>query len=245
MLYGNISSGSNKILIMNKAINVAVADDHGLLREGIVALLKTMPEINFVGQVASGEEAVNFAREHAPDVFLMDIVMRGMSGIEATRWIKEQTPKVKVILISSQVSKDFISAGIKSGIDGYLDKDTDAQTLQEAIKTVINGERYFSPEVTALVFQDFYLKEKEGKGLPSAKATGLSKREEEVLIHIAHGRSLKEIADELFISTKTVETHKSHIQDKLGLTNTAQLVKWAIEHDLIEVKRSNPGSSKP
>lgn len=223
---------------MSDTIRLAIADDHALLRQGIVSLLEKAEGISIIGEMSSGEEAVNFANEHTPDVFLLDIVMAGMTGIEATRWIKEQTPQVKIILISSEVSKDFISAGIKSGIDGYLNKNVDQKTLITAIKTVIKGERYFSPEVTALVFQDFFLKEKEGKGLPSKKKTGLSKREEEVLTLIAHGKSLKEIADDLFISIKTVETHKLHIQDKLGLTNTAQLVKYAIEKDLIEVKKS-------
>jgi len=222
---------------MNKLIKVAIADDHGLLRQGIISLLQKMEGIEMIGEMASGEEAVNFAQEHHPDVFLIDIVMRGMSGIEATRWIKEQTPGVRIILISSEVNKDFISTGIKSGIDGYLNKDVDAETLLSAIKTVMKGERFFSPEVTALVFQDFYLKEKEGKGLPSKKTTELTKREEEVLTLIAHGKSLKEIADELFLSVKTIETHKLHIQDKLGLSNTAKLVKYAIENNLIEITK--------
>jgi DNA-binding NarL/FixJ family response regulator len=222
---------------MDKPIRVAIADDHGLLRQGVISLLLKMDGVEMVGEMASGEEAVNFAQEHHPDVFLIDIVMRGMSGIEATRWIKEQTPGVRIILISSEVNKDFISTGIKSGIDGYLNKDVDAETLLSAIKTVIKGERFFSPEVTALVFQDFYLKEKEGKGLPSKKTTELTKREEEVLTLIAHGKSLKEIADELFLSVKTIETHKLHIQDKLGLSNTAKLVKYAIENNLIEITK--------
>ena len=222
---------------MNKPIKVAIADDHGLLRQGVISLLQKMEGVEMIGEMASGEEAVNFAQEHHPDVFLIDIVMRGMSGIEATRWIKEQTPGVRIILISSEVNKDFISTGIKSGIDGYLNKDVDAETLLNAIKTVVKGERFFSPEVTALVFQDFYLKEKEGKGLPSKKTTELTKREEEVLTLIAHGKSLKEIADELFLSVKTVETHKLHIQDKLGLSNTAKLVKYAIENNLIEITK--------
>jgi DNA-binding NarL/FixJ family response regulator len=114
---------------MTNAIRVAIADDHRLLRQGVLSLLQKMDEIEVIGEVASGEEAVNFAQEHHPDVFLMDIVIRGMSGIEATRWIKEQTPGVRIILISSEVNKDFISTGIKSGIDGYLDKDVDAETL--------------------------------------------------------------------------------------------------------------------
>lgn len=221
----------------SKSIKIAIADDHGLLRQGIEALLKKMDNVEVIGSMSSGEEAVNFAREHNPDVFLLDIVMRGMTGIEATRWIKEQNPESKIILISSEVSKEYISAGIKSGIDGYLNKDVDQQTLFTAIQTVLKGERYFTPEVTALVFQDFFLKEKGGKGLPSKKTSILSKREEEILTLIASGKALKEIAEELFISNKTVETHKLHIQDKLGLTNTAQLVKYAIEHGLIELNK--------
>lgn len=220
---------------MSKPIRVAVADDHALLRKGIISLLEKSENVLVVGEMSNGEEAVNFVNENPPDVFLLDIVMAGMTGIEAARWIKEQTPQVKIILISSEVNKDFISAGIKSGVDGYLNKDIDQKTLTTAIQTVVKGERYFSPEITALVFQDFFLKEKEGKGLPTKKKTSLSKREEEVLIMIANGKTLKEIAEELFISVKTVETHKLHIQEKLGLTNTAQLVKYAIEKKLIEV----------
>lgn len=223
--------------MVNKLIKIAIADDHGLLRQGIEALLKKMDNVEVIGSMSSGEEAVNFARENNPDVFLLDIVMRGMTGIEATRWIKEQNPESKIILISSEVSKEYISAGIKSGIDGYLNKDVDQQTLFTAIQTVLKGERYFTPEVTALVFEDFYLKETQGKSSPAKKTTVLSKREEEVLTLIANGKALKEIAEELFLSIKTIETHKLHIQDKLGLSNTAQLVKYAIEHNLIELTK--------
>ena len=223
---------------MSKRVKVAIADDHGLMRQGLISMLENVDNIEVVGNVDSGEGAVNLANELSPDIFLMDIVMRGMTGIEATRWIKEHNPKIKIILISSEVSKDFITAGIKSGIDGYLPKDTDKETLLAAINSVIKGDRYFSPEITALVFKDFYLKEKDGKGLPTKKTQELSKREEEVLTLIANGKSLKEVADELFISIKTVESHKMHIQDKLGLTNTAQLVKYAIEHGLIELNKA-------
>jgi len=224
---------------MSNSIKVAIADDHALLRQGLISLLEKAEGITIVGEMSSGEEAVNFASKHTPDVFLLDIIMTGMTGIEATRWIKEQSPQVRIILISSEVNKDYISAGIKSGIDGYLNKNVDLKTLVAAIHTVIKGERYFSPEIMALVFQDFYLKETKGKGLPSKKKTILSKREEEVLILIANGRSLKQIAGDLFISVKTVETHKLHIQDKLGLANTAQLVKYAFEKGLIEVRKDN------
>ncbi len=225
---------------MGQRIRVLIVDDHGLMRQGLVSMLGDVEDIEIIGTADSGESAVNIANEQSPDVLLMDIVMKGMTGIEATRWIKEQNPKIKIVLVSSEVSKDFITAGIKSGIDGYLPKDSDKETLLNAIHSVMRGERHFSPEITALVFQDFYMKEKDGKGLPTKKSNELSKREEEVLIEIAKGKSLKEIADILFISVKTVETHKSHIQDKLGLANTAQLVKYAIEHELIELNKKKP-----
>ena len=218
---------------MTEKIRVAIIDDHTLMRHGIRSLLENLEEIAVVATASSGEEAVTLLTTHSPDVFLMDILMRGMNGIEATRWIKEQEPKAKIILLSSEVNKDFIAAGIKAGINGYLPKDSTKETLIAAIRTVMKGERYFSEQITSLVFTDFYLKEKEGKGLPRKKTRDLSNREEEVLVLIASGKSLREIADELFISVKTVETHKQHIQDKLNLKNVAQLVKFAIENKLV------------
>jgi len=219
--------------MLSSKTQIAIVDDHALLRQGIRSLLENLEDIEVIATTSSGEEALALVSTQCPDVFLMDIMMKGMSGIETTRWIKEQNPKVKIILISSEVSKEYIAAGIKAGINGYLPKDSSKEVLIDAIHSVMKGERYFSPEVTSLVFQDFYLKEKDGKGLPRKKTKELSKREEEVLTLIASGRSLREAADELFISVKTVETHKQHIQDKLGLKNTAQLVKYAIDNKLI------------
>lgn len=218
---------------MDEKILVAIADDHALIRHGIALLLAEDPEIQVVASVSSGEDAVNVANNRPPNVFLLDIVMKGMSGIETTRWIKDQNPNIKIILLSSEVSKEFISEGMKMGIDGYLLKDCTKEMLLDAIRSVMRGEKYFSPEVTNLIFRDFYLKETAGKGLPAGQVKDLSKRETEVLVLIASGKTIKEIADHLFISPKTVETHKVHIMDKLGLTNTAQLVKYAIENKLV------------
>jgi len=219
-----------------KKIRILLVDDHSLMRDGMASLLRQVEDFEVVGSLGSGEDAVNQISEINPDVLLMDIFMKGMSGIEATRWIKEQNPSVKIILISMESNKENISAGIKSGIDGFLPKNADKESLLAGIRSVMKGERYFSPEITALVFEDFYLKQKDGKGLPGKKVTELSKREEEVLIHIANGKSLKEIGEELFISVKTVETHKSNVLDKLGLSNTAQLVRYAFEHNLVGIK---------
>jgi DNA-binding NarL/FixJ family response regulator len=162
--------------------------------------------------------------------------MRGMTGIEAARWITDINPNIRIILISAEANKEFIAAGIKAGIAGYVLKDIDKEALINAIRTVIKGERYFSPDVMTIVFQDFYAQEKVEK-IPGAREikTDLTKRELEVLTLIAHGKSLKQIADELFINIKTVETHKLNIQGKLNLTNTAQLVRYAIENKIINL----------
>ena len=129
---------------MAAKIRVAIVDDHGLLRQGIHSMLKDLDTIEVVGAASSGEEAVTLLSTLTPDVFLMDIVMRGMTGIEATRWIKEQSPETKIILISSEVSKEYIAAGIKSGANGYLPKDSARETLIDAIHSVVSGKNYFS-----------------------------------------------------------------------------------------------------
>jgi DNA-binding NarL/FixJ family response regulator len=218
---------------MKNKINIVVVDDHSLLRQGIVSLLQDIEDFNIVHQLSSGEEAINLPPSSNIDVFLMDILMRGMNGIEATRWIKENDPKVKVILISSEISKEYIAAGIKSGIDGYLPKDVGKDELTNAIRQVINGTRYFNKEITDLVLEDLYSQKQEiKKDITRKRSDALTKRENEILALIASGKNLKAIADQLFISVKTVETHKLNIQDKLGLENTAQLVRYAMENNI-------------
>jgi DNA-binding NarL/FixJ family response regulator len=222
---------------MNTRITVAIADDHGLMRQGIASMLAHIPDIEVIGEVQGGEEAINFTNTTQPDVFLMDIKMRGMTGIEAARWITDINPKIRVILISAEANRDYISAGIKAGIAGYVLKDIDKDDLITAIRTVVKGERYFSPEVMTIVFQDFYSQEK-GTATPNATRetrNDLTRREIEVLKLIGEGKSLKEIADQLFINIKTVETHKLNIQTKLNLTNVAQLVRFAIENNYVAV----------
>ena len=215
---------------------VLIVDDHRLLRDGLAALLSQADDIEIVGSVPSGEEAISVFPSLKPDVILMDIMMGGMTGIEATRWIKEQDSNVKVVLISSEIKKELVTAGVQCGIDGYLPKDVDLNILREAIRTVKNGGRYFNEAITNLVFEEFYQKKKltnaSGKVmLPN----DLTKREQEVLALVASGKSNKEVADDLFISVKTVDTHKNHILDKLGLKNTAELVRYAIKNKLISL----------
>jgi len=206
------------------------------MRDGLSMLLSQHSDIEVVGTVESGEEAINACAAQSPDVVLMDIMMGGMTGIEATRWIKEQNNGIKVIIISSEIRKDLLEAGIQCGIDGYIPKDIDVETLHQAIHTVFNGGRYFNEAITNLVFEEFYHKKKLTQ--PSGKITlrnDLTAREQEVLALVADGKTNKEVAEELFISVKTVDTHKMNILDKLGLRNTAELVKYAIKNKLISL----------
>jgi DNA-binding NarL/FixJ family response regulator len=219
---------------MSDKIQVLLVDDHKLVREGIQSILDPTKDIVVIGSVSSAEDAINAARENRPDVIIMDIMMSGMTGIEGARWIKGSDPSIKVILLAMEISKGYVSAGIKSGIDGYLPKDVDKETLVQSIRIVHKGGRFFDDAIIKLVFEDFYSHEKlksDDKKLPD----DLTKREFEVLGLIAAGKTNKELAEYLFISPKTVETHKSHIMEKLGLTNTAGLIKYAIKNKIISV----------
>jgi DNA-binding NarL/FixJ family response regulator len=223
------------IVGMNKKIKVLLVDDHRILRDGVESILTQFDDIEVVGALSSGEEVVDEFEELKPDVILMDIVMGGMTGIEATRWVKERKPETKVILISSEVKKEFVSNGIKCGIDGYLPKDVDKNTLITAIRNVSTGQKFFNEAITNLIFEDFYKGEKGGKKRERKVTEGLTKRENEILELISSGKTNQEVADTLFISTKTVETHKANILEKLGLKNTAELVKYAIKHNIISL----------
>lgn len=222
---------------MSEKIRILLVDDHALVREGIKAMLGG-DEIEVVGSVSSGEEAVNKVQEFFPDVVLMDIMLKGMNGIEATRWIREQHSQVKVILLSMEIKKEFLAMGIQCGISGYLHKDVSGDVLREAIHQVAQGGKYFNDAITNLVFEDFYNKTKVAPTPASVKLpafTPLTRREEDVLAEVAQGLSNREVAEKLFISIKTVETHKAHILEKLGLRNTAELVKYAIKHKLVQL----------
>ena len=216
-----------------KKIKVMLVDDHTLLLEGIAAMLNKVEYIEIVAKASSGEEAINLANEYKPGLILMDIMMQGMNGIEATRWIKEQNPDIKIVLLSSEVNENYITLAVKAGVEGYLPKDVSKPTMIEAISKVSNGEKYFAQPVTNIILDTFYKRESsEKRATPN---DGLTKREHEVLQKVALGRSNQEVADDLFISIKTVETHKTNILSKLGLKNTAELVKYAIKNNVIEI----------
>ena len=214
-------------------IKLFLVDDHTLMRDGIISMLSDCDDIQVVGSSPTGEEAISKIQELQPDIVLMDIMLRGMTGIEATRWIKEQDKNVKVILVSMEVKKEFLAAGIQCGINGYIPKDTDKETMIMAIRTVYGGDRYFTDAITKLVFEDFYVHEKLKNPDTTRLPNDLTKREYEVQGLVAMGKGNKEIAELLFISVKSVETHKGHILEKLGLKNSAELIKYAIKNNIV------------
>lgn len=220
---------------MAEIIKVLLVDDHKLIREGMQSMMLNLPDIEIIGSVSSGEDAINQSRQNRPDVILMDIMMTGMTGIEATRWIKEFDSTIKIIMVTMEISKEYVSAGIKSGVDGYLPKDVTKETVIEAVRTVYKGNKFFNDAIMKLVFEDFYSHEKlktTTKKLPNE----LTNREYEILCWAASGKTNREVAEGLFISVKTVETHKTKILEKLGLRNTSELVKYAISNKIISIE---------
>ncbi len=214
------------------ATKVLIADDHQLFREGLVNLISSAPDIDVIAEAKDGKEATEQARKMKPDVVLIDIGMPQMNGIEATRIIKKENPKMKVIAVSMHSDRQFVKGVLEAGADGYLLKNCTYRQLIDAIQSVISGKKYLSDDITEMVIQG-YLEPDEAN--PDGQSD-LSEREMEVLKLYAEGKSTREISEKLFISVKTVGTHKQHIFEKLGLKSNADMVKYAIKEGLIQLQ---------
>jgi DNA-binding NarL/FixJ family response regulator len=220
---------------MNR-IKVLLVDDHALVRDSIAIMLAQTVDIQVVGRLSNGEELINKVRDLQPDIIIMDIFLGGISGIEATRWVKERNGSIKIVLLSMELNKELLRSGIQCGIDGYLSKKTETDNLIQAIRQIYGGKKYFDDAIISLVFEDFYTSQRIEQQKKKSMLHGqLTKREMEVLSLIVAGKSYSEISEELYISTKTVDTHKTHILDKLGLKNTVELVKYALKNELISI----------
>ena len=210
-------------------IKVLVVDDHAVLRDGIRALLDVPEDIEMVGEASEGKDALEKAQELAPDVVLMDLMMLGMDGLEATRRIKKKMPKVKVLILSQHDNREYILSAIKAGAAGYVVKKALGLELVSAIRAVYSGFFYLHPSVTEPVVTE-YLKQAEEEPYDS-----LTAREREILKLIADGNTSREIADMLFISLKTVIGHRARIMEKLELHSSTELIKYAIRKGLIAI----------
>lgn len=207
-----------------------IADDHGIIREGLRSLIDDEPGMEMVAFARDGLEAVDLALEHHPDIVLMDIGMPRLGGIDACSRILEAEPSIKAIVLSMHSERRFIADALQSGASGYLLKDCVFDELTVAIRTVASGRVFLSPEIAGLVVND-YLDLAAGKTTPARPHT-LTQREREILKSVAEGFSAKEIAARLHLSVKTVETHRRQVMEKLGLRSVADLVRYAIRTGL-------------
>ena len=210
-------------------IKIIIADDHKLFREGLVNLLSDYEEIEIIENAEDGKEAYEKAILYNPDVIIMDIGMPNINGIEATKMIKKQLPDIKIIALSMHSDKHYIKNMLEAGATGYLFKNCTYNQLIDAIHTVNNGNKYFSEKITDLLIEDYLDKGETSKNTVDE----LTPRELEVLKLYAEGKTTKDISVILFVSVKTVGTHKQHILEKLNLKTTGDMVKYALKNGII------------
>lgn len=213
-------------------IKVLIADDHQLFREGLVNLLSDTNDIEIIGQACNGKEAVEMAEKLSPEIVIMDIGMPIYNGIEAASILRKNFPEIKIIALSMHSEKHYVKEMLEAGASGYLFKNCTYQQLIEGIHTVYAGKKYLSDTITEVLIHDYLDKPEVIK--PEIPSIPLSPREIEILKLFATGKTTKEIADQLFVSIKTVGTHKQHILEKLELKSTTDLVKYAIKYKLID-----------
>jgi len=210
-------------------IKVLLADDHQLFREGIATLLFSAENIEVIAQAEDGIEAVEKVKHFKPDVVLLDIAMPRMNGIEATKKIKSLYPAVKIITLSMHSDKQYVKGVLEAGADGYLLKNCTYRQLTDAIQSVYDGKKYLSQDITEMVINGYL----SPSATNESEYSKLSEREKEIFMLFARGKSTREISDQLFISVKTVNTHKQNILSKLKLTSNTELVKFALKNGLI------------
>ena len=231
----NHSPGSIPFLPMNKKIGVLLVDDHAVVRQGLRMFIEMQPDMQVLGEGSNGLEAVELSARLNPDVILLDLLMPGMDGVEATRKIIEHFPQARVLILTSFGEDDKIFPAIRAGAQGYLLKDIQPQDLVQAIRETFQGKAQLHPDVARRLMQAV----SGAVPVAVAKPTSLLKdlqelteREREVLELIARGLTNHEIAEKMVISEKTVKTHVSNLLDKLGLEDRTRAAIWALKHGL-------------
>ena len=212
-------------------IRVLIADDHALVRAGIRALVERIDGVVVVGEAGKGSEALELVRQLGPDLILLDITMPDGNGFEVLDQVTKQYPEIRVIVLTVHEAGEYALRAVREGAAGYLPKSAASIELEQAIQTVIRGERYISPETA----QNTIFEVTNRRTKRDLLAT-LSPRQREVLRLIAEGRTTKQIAHELEISVKTVETHRAQLMERLGIHDVAGLVRYAIIVGIIEVE---------
>ena len=213
------------------AIRVAVVDDHTLMRQGTVGLLGSQPDIEIAGEADSGRAALELVAEAEPDVVLMDIAMPGMSGLDATREIRQRFPSVNVVIVTMHERDDYFFEALRAGASGYVLKGADIEELLSAVRAAYRGEVYLQPAASKALVADYLARA--AKGEDRDRYDGLTDREREILRLLAQGLTTREIAAELVISPHTVQSHRDRIMSKLDLHTKAALVRYAVDRGLV------------
>lgn len=216
-------------------VNILLVDDHDIVRDGIQMLLEDEVGFKIAAEAENGDEALEACEEHDIDLIIMDINMPGMNGIEATEKIKETYPEIKVLALTMMDEDQHIRQMIEAGASGYILKSSDKIELVKAISTIIDGKHYFSDDATQSVMMDLVKGTTENQ---QSDPGNITDREKEVLELIVQQYTNQEIAEELYISTRTVDAHRRNLLQKTGSKNTAGLVTYAIKHDLVDIDKS-------
>lgn len=219
---------------LEEPITILLVDDHNLVREGFARMLELEEDFVVVGQAASADEALEKARELKPDIILMDIKLKGITGIEATRMIKKELPDTEVIILSMYDEEEYVREAVKAGATGYVLKDISQEELIRNIKVVHSGGSYIQPSLARKVLRDLATTKTKTTSSRASSIRELSDREIEVLQHVAEGNSNKEVAAALSISEKTVKAHLRSVFRKLEVGDRAQAVATAMRKGLVE-----------
>ncbi|MGA2324763.1 MAG: response regulator transcription factor [Bryobacteraceae bacterium] len=214
-----------------KKIRVLLADDHGVVRKGLKFLLESEPGLEVVGEAADGRQAVDLCVELEPDIVVMDIAMPRLNGIDATAQIVKRCPRTGVVILSMHSDEEYLLRTLTAGAKGYLLKDSAEVDLARAVRSVSEGKPFFSPSIAKTLLED-YLRQLQQRGSTDSYDL-LTDREKEVLHLLAEGKTNKDIAGLLDLSAYTVETHRTHIMQKLNLHNTAEIVLYAVRKKII------------
>lgn len=214
-------------------IRVLICDDHTILREGIRLLLNAQPDIEVVGEASDGRDAVAQARALKPDVILMDIAMPLLNGLEATKQIRRDDPNARVLVLTMYESDEYVAQMLEAGATGYVLKKVAGSELVYAIRAVHQGEAFLYPSITKRLVEDYLRRVELGQERTSLDV--LTDREREILQLIAEGHTNKEIADLLSLSIRTVQNHRAHLMQKLGIHDRGDLIKYAIQKGIIEL----------
>ena len=212
-------------------IRILLADDHNVMRDGLRLLLERQPGFAVVGEASDGRQVVALAEEHRPDVVVMDIAMPNLNGIEAARRIVAHHPKVAIAILSMHFDESYVIRSLKAGARAYLLKDSAKADLIQAIQAISQGKSFFSPRISSILKED-YMRLMADRGAEDSYDL-LTTREREILQLIAEGKSNKEVAAQLYLSLYTVETHRTHILQKLNLHSIPELILYAVRKGII------------